>query len=279
MASDDEDDYMSDKFLLALEKNDTRPGLSSKQNQKKPGNVSKPKIVAPVISKKKLESMNREKGLQTSLTSNNKGFAMLQKMGYKPGMGIGKQEKGRVEPISIEVKAGRSGLGVDSENKRKIKQLDLWRAKRKKESETRATSFQSRMSDKYTEKSAERDLRTAQKACLQLDQQQGLGEPGESFFWPESFLPSFDLEDEEEEGLPDSNPNVTCAYLDSDEDEVEEPPAPDVNSLLSDAEKLEVVTRYMRNTYKYCIWCGTKFDSTDDLNSNCPGNSANAHDS
>ena len=81
-------------------------------------------------------------------------------------------EKGRVEPISIEVKAGRSGLGVDSENKRKIKQLDLWRAKRKKESETRATSFQSRMSDKYTEKSAERDLRTAQKACLQLDQQQ-----------------------------------------------------------------------------------------------------------
>ena len=35
--------------------------------------------------------MNREKGLQTSLTSNNKGFAMLQKMGYKPGMGIGKQ--------------------------------------------------------------------------------------------------------------------------------------------------------------------------------------------
>jgi len=32
----------------------------------------------------------REKGLNVALTSDNKGFSLLQKMGYKPGMALGK---------------------------------------------------------------------------------------------------------------------------------------------------------------------------------------------
>ena len=32
-----------------------------------------------------MEEENREEGLQKSLDSSNKGFAMLQKMGYKAG--------------------------------------------------------------------------------------------------------------------------------------------------------------------------------------------------
>lgn len=280
MPSDDEDDYMSDKFLKALEKNDTRPGLSSKHKQQKAINSSKPKAQTPFIGKKKLESLNREKGLQTSLNSNNKGFAMLQKMGYKPGMGIGKQEKGRVEPVSIELKAGRGGLGIEAEKKRKVEQITLWRAKRRKDNETRASSFQSRMSDKYSERTAERDLRTAQKACMQLDQQGGLQEPAESFFWLPSCLPTVNVDEDEDDEPQESKSGFCDTLLDSEEeDRVSESVGPDINSLLSDVEKLEMVTRYLRNIYKYCIWCGTKYEDIDDLNSNCPGNSANAHDS
>ena len=62
------------------------------------------------VSKKKLEVMNREKGLETSLSSDNKGFAMLQKMGYKPGMGIGKQ--GRTNCLKL-VNAGYLYLLTD----------------------------------------------------------------------------------------------------------------------------------------------------------------------
>lgn len=34
-----------------------------------------------------------EEGLTTAISSSNKGFCMLQKMGYKPGTSLGKQSK------------------------------------------------------------------------------------------------------------------------------------------------------------------------------------------
>lgn len=37
-----------------------------------------------------LEAEKRDEGLGKSLDASNKGFALLQKMGYKPGEGIGK---------------------------------------------------------------------------------------------------------------------------------------------------------------------------------------------
>jgi hypothetical protein len=37
-------------------------------------------------SKSELEAEKREEGLQTSLDSSNKGFALLAKMGYKAGI-------------------------------------------------------------------------------------------------------------------------------------------------------------------------------------------------
>ena len=37
-----------------------------------------------------MEAEKREEGLNKSLDATNKGFALLQKMGYKPGDGIGK---------------------------------------------------------------------------------------------------------------------------------------------------------------------------------------------
>lgn len=48
-----------------------------------------------------------------------RGFQLLAKMGYKAGEGIGKDRQGRAAPISLDLKAGRTGLGVDEEKKRK----------------------------------------------------------------------------------------------------------------------------------------------------------------
>lgn len=73
---------------------DTRPGLVSaavarthniekKNKVSNSKNVFKPKAV--------VEHEKREEGLQSAISSDNKGFAMLTKMGYKPGMGIGKK--------------------------------------------------------------------------------------------------------------------------------------------------------------------------------------------
>lgn len=40
---------------------------------------------------KQLEQESRESVLQNTLGNENKGFALLQKMGYKAGQGLGKQ--------------------------------------------------------------------------------------------------------------------------------------------------------------------------------------------
>lgn len=41
--------------------------------------------------KRVIETENRDKGLETALNADNKGFSILQKMGYKPGSAIGKR--------------------------------------------------------------------------------------------------------------------------------------------------------------------------------------------
>ena len=43
------------------------------------------------VPRQQLETEKRTEALDKALTRDNKGFALLQKMGYKPGMAIGKQ--------------------------------------------------------------------------------------------------------------------------------------------------------------------------------------------
>jgi len=42
---------------------------------------------------KALEEQQRQEGLEKAIDCTNKGFSLLQKMGYKPGSGIGKNSK------------------------------------------------------------------------------------------------------------------------------------------------------------------------------------------
>lgn len=124
--SDEEDDYMSDKFLserldLDFSSNyhslkyhnfvftftffifsvvaDIRPGLLKSHSDVRSFQALKRKRELDELNKKKnpnikvLECEKRKEGLEKPLEQNNKGFALLQKMGYKPGDGIGKSGK------------------------------------------------------------------------------------------------------------------------------------------------------------------------------------------
>ena len=55
-------------------------------------------------SLRKLEEEGRAEGLSRKLEANNKGFAMLVKMGYNPGDCLGKDQQGRLEPVTIEMR-------------------------------------------------------------------------------------------------------------------------------------------------------------------------------
>lgn len=111
---------------------------------------------------KQLEVERREEGLSAAISSDNKGFAMLAKMGYKQGDAIGRSSSGIVEPISIQVKSDRAGLGREAA----IKQLTEYRerlrkAKSEQKHETGTSSlheFRQRMAQKNMGKQLEADL-------------------------------------------------------------------------------------------------------------------------
>lgn len=94
MADEDEEDYMSDRFLQGIA--EKAPGLvpdKIAKNYKKElrhKELNERNKVKPLRVK---ESEHREHGLANALDSSNKGFAMLEKMGFKHGMGLGKDGK------------------------------------------------------------------------------------------------------------------------------------------------------------------------------------------
>lgn len=111
---------------------------------------------------KQLEEERREEGLKSAISSDNKGFSMLAKMGYKQGDAIGRSSSGIVEPISIQIKSGRAGLGREAA----IKQLQEYKerlrqskAEQKCETSTSSISqFRQRMAEKTSGKQLEADL-------------------------------------------------------------------------------------------------------------------------
>lgn len=78
-----------------------------------------------------------------------------------------------------------------------------------------------------------------------------------SFFWPDSYKHKNETESDTEE---------------SEEEEQDE------DLSLSCVEQLEILTEYLRTRHLYCVWCGTAYDDSEDLKTNCPGNTAELHD-
>ncbi|XP_009482407.1 G patch domain-containing protein 11 isoform X2 [Pelecanus crispus] len=256
MEEDEEEDYMSDLFI----KQDVRPGLpmvrrmkealQKEEKQKEANEKNRQKSI------KEEEKERRDLVLKSALGNENKGFALLQKMGYKSGQALGKSGEGIVEPIPLNIKTGRSGLGHEELKKRKAEEkLENYRQKlhmKKQANEQAADQFRIRFKNKQEERKMEGDLRKSQRACQQLDMQKDIDVPKETWYW---------LEPEEEDKKDEEDKEDECK-----------------NSDLSVSEKLHILTAYLREEHFYCIWCGTTYEDSKDLSSNCPGDSAADHD-
>ena len=112
---------MSEAFLRScVGQQDVRPGLQFRREAQRQHQLERRRQEADQRRRAdnrprhQLETEQRERALDQPIDSTNKGFAMLQMMGYKPGMAIGKQGDGRTEPIRPEVKQGRGGLGREA---------------------------------------------------------------------------------------------------------------------------------------------------------------------
>ncbi|NXP75048.1 GPT11 protein, partial [Ramphastos sulfuratus] len=245
---------------LLLVRQDVRPGLpmvrrmkeaiQKEEKQKEANEKNRQKSI------KEEEKERRDLVLKSALGNENKGFALLQKMGYKSGQALGKSGKHVTVCMYVLVFSCRSGLGHEELKKRKAEEkLENYRKKvhmRKQANEQAADQFRLRFKNKQEERKMEGDLRKSQRACQQLDMQKDIDVPKEPWYWLEP----------EEEDQKDQNDNE------------DEPTSSDI----SVSEKLHVLTAYLREHHFYCIWCGTTYEDSEDLSSNCPGDSAADHD-
>ncbi|XP_028324498.1 G patch domain-containing protein 11 isoform X1 [Gouania willdenowi] len=257
--SDEEEDYMSDAFLNKLQ--DVKPGVSMprrvKEAMKKEEQHKEKNVKNRQKTYKEQEKESREAALQSTISNENKGFALLQKMGYKSGQGLGKQGAGRVDPIPLNIKTDRGGIGLEEVKKRKAEEeLEHYRQKvrARQQNETKSLeAFRSRVRTEREERKIEGDLRRSQRSCEQLDSQKGIAVPREDWYWIQT------KDEDEEDELEDQ---------DEQEDIVE----------LTPFDKLQILTSYLRGVHFYCIWCGTTYNDEDDLDSHCPGDTAADHD-
>ncbi|XP_012521549.1 G patch domain-containing protein 11 [Monomorium pharaonis] len=246
----DDEDYMSDKFLHPEQR--VSSSLIYRHSDKREFTLMKKKTEIESRMREQSKSIRtvevekREQGLSSAITSANKGFEMLMKMGYKPGQGIGKTQSGMTEPIPVEVKVDRQGLGKTLKKKDSHKCENI----NAKLDNMATRNFRSRIAQEKTEQLQKIDLHKSQKVCQELDTKDDIEKPQESWFWPET---------KEEKEADDSNDDI-------EDDET-----------FNDLEKLDILTRYLRKKYFYCIWCGTKFNDEDDLRDNCPGSTRNDH--
>lgn len=205
-----------------------------------------------------VEKETREQGLQKSLTSENKGFAMLSRMGYKSGQSIGKNSTtGIVEPIGIKIKDGRAGLGREAAIKELCQQTaEIRRARKSQTIETlNVDDYRKRMVEKSSNRKEIGDLGKCQRACEKLDQAEKIKEPVLCWFWPDRRTKE-EIEEEQEQQLAD-----------------DEKPEEDYTN----CQKLEMLIKFLRTTYNYCHWCGVKFTDVTDLMENCAGPGKDDH--
>ncbi|XP_023133810.1 G patch domain-containing protein 11 [Amphiprion ocellaris] len=262
--SDEEEDYMSDAFLSKIQ--DVKPGVNMvrrvKEAMKKEVQQKEKNIKNRQKTYKEQEKESRETALQSSISNDNKGFALLQKMGYKAGQGLGKEGAGRVDPIPLNIKKDRGGIGMEEVKKRKAEEeLERYRQKVRAEQQNETKSledFRSRVRTEREERKIEGDLRRSQRTCEQLDSQKGITVPREDWYWPKANA------DDEEDGLKGEEEDE-----EKDEEEIME---------LTSFDKLQILTSYLRGVHFYCIWCGTTYNDEEDLCSNCPGDTAADHD-
>ncbi|PNH06596.1 G patch domain-containing protein 8 [Tetrabaena socialis] len=74
-------------------------------------------LARPGVGPAEADDWGAEAGTSVPIAQTNIGFRLLQKMGWKEGKGLGKQEDGIVEPIRAGVEAGvRMGLGKQEED-------------------------------------------------------------------------------------------------------------------------------------------------------------------
>ena len=175
---------------MSANRADTRPGLVWNRTTQRKYDLEKKHAEESERHKKsqmpvrELEAAKRNEALKTSsMSTSNKGFALMLKMGYKSGEALGKSneddedndagpsstKRAHIEPIPIVLKTDRIGLGDSSEKERRREEVARMRAKIH---ENTQESYLSMKRSNFQLRKLIHNLHKCQRICFQLDSTQ-----------------------------------------------------------------------------------------------------------
>ncbi|KAK4159159.1 hypothetical protein QBC43DRAFT_273002 [Cladorrhinum sp. PSN259] len=312
-SSDSEDDYLKMDFSepppnASHHKSQPESSLARLRRLRREAEIrGRPKSKAELAA----EAQSRlEAAHSQSLLSQNpksKGLAMMAKMGFKPGKTLGKSSSENAdaakEPIKVSIKDGREGIGLESERKRKLREMAEANEELSKKAKVDEGEYRDRVRREREEARLEKLVGAAQKVAEGMGGEklggEGMALKGIPVVWRglvrsreegertrrmrhdleyglAKRLPTYDDADEDEddrEALGKSNKATTYVVsedLDEEDEELEE------FDKLPVEVRLNKVVGYLREDFNYCFWC--KYAYPDKEMEGCPGLTEEDHD-
>jgi hypothetical protein len=320
MASDEdsgEDDYMNMTFEESVPSKTTETLTQRKKRLAREAEIKgRPKSKAELAAE---EKEKRKAALSAStLDQSNKGFKMMAALGYKPGTALGAsrsttsgdKDDRLLEPIGLEMRDSRSGIGADAEKKRKLREEVEAQQEADKKRKVDAGEFRERQQKEREDKKMEGQVWAAMKVCERLqdeddtkDLEQGDSKQKKSrplkavnVLWRTlvkqravnerdrrmrydlhqslSRRPDYDDPDEDRDDkiALGKKEELEVVDIDLDEEDLEL----DEFESLEVSEKLARLVAHLRQTWHYCFWC--KYRYPDEQMEGCPGTTEADHD-
>ncbi|TYJ18637.1 hypothetical protein E1A91_A09G137000v1 [Gossypium mustelinum] len=247
-----EEDYMGDlsQFLppepsntskFSLKKIPNSNPLSSQPSKKKSKTLDWQEQRKIERERKQLEEDQQTLAkIDAPIPQSNIGFKLLKQMGNTPGSALGKEGSGRVEPVGLDIRRSRAGIGREDPLKEKRKREKIEFERKKKNEEALMAEFGSWQKSQWRSRRVVVNYKKAKAAVDQLENKE--------FVVPKKH-------EEEEEGGQDEE---------EEEEEVTE-------------EDLQDIVMKLRDEYQYCPFCGIQYESMEALFSSCPGTNEDDH--
>lgn len=248
MAGEEDDDYMGDlsQFLPPEVPQSSLKKVSSSNLVELKSSSNKPKFQNWQEQKKfdrKRKQIEEDKqtleNLGSAIPQSNIGFKLLKQMGYTPGSALGKEGSGRAEPVSLEIRRGRAGIGTEDPEITKMRREKEKVEMNKRNENELMEIFGSHQKERWKGRRIVVNFQRADAALAQLENRDVVE------------VKKKEEEDEEKE----------------EEEEEEE---------ITEEDLLNILLK-LRNEFNYCLFCGFQYETVEALESNCPGINEDDH--
>lgn len=105
--------------------------------------------------------------VEAPIPQSNIGFKLLKQMGYTPGSALGKEGSGMANPVGLEIRRSRAGIGLDDPHKEKRKKEEIVAERKRRKEEALMEDFGSRQKSRWQSR---RVVVNFNKAKATLDQ-------------------------------------------------------------------------------------------------------------